>query len=165
VYVLLPRIARGLDAEHHLVANGRFIRIFFIVADVTTVVAQLAGTALTITFGKLIRIGHIVVTIGLWVQLACFLSFVAILVFFGRRMYVSRKASPFGTRALMSRDANQAWSEKLDWRNVSSIRTLTASLGVCCVLMFVRDADPRGKRQSIDGQIRSIYRVAEYTAG
>lgn len=76
-----------------------------------------------------------------------------------------QKGIPFGTRALMSRNANQAWCDKLEWRDVSSIRTLTASLGVCCVLMFVRDADPRGKRQSIDGQIRSIYRVAEYTAG
>jgi len=88
VYILLPRVAKHLMAEHELPVTGRFIKIFFIHADVVTVLAQLAGTALTITFGKLVRIGHIVVTTGLWIQLVCFLSFVGLLVAFGRKLYV-----------------------------------------------------------------------------
>ncbi|KAK1921491.1 RTA1 like protein-domain-containing protein [Papiliotrema laurentii] len=132
IYVLLPRLAADLQAERLLPTHRRFIKSFFIVADVTTVLAQLAGTALTITFGRLVKIGHIVVTVGLWVQLVCFLSFVVIYVVFGRRL----------SRAGL-------WPDRRSWRDLTAASSLYVALGACCGLMF----------------IRSIYRVAEYTAG
>ncbi|RSH77169.1 uncharacterized protein EHS24_003806 [Apiotrichum porosum] len=55
----------------------------YVTADIVTVIAQLAGTALTITFGKLVEIGVKTTTAGLWVQLGFFLSFIALLVIFG----------------------------------------------------------------------------------
>jgi hypothetical protein len=57
VYVLLPRLAISLNAYDCLPISGRVIKWIFITADVTTVLAQLAGTALTITFGDLVKIG------------------------------------------------------------------------------------------------------------
>lgn len=62
VYVLLPRLAETLDLESSLPIGRRTIKWVFISADVGTVLAQLAGTALTITFGDLVRIGKLVST-------------------------------------------------------------------------------------------------------
>lgn len=45
---------------HDLAVGPKVIKGFFITADVTTVITQLAGTALMITFGDLVRIGKIV---------------------------------------------------------------------------------------------------------
>jgi hypothetical protein len=58
--MILPKIATHLDAEAALPIGCRTLVFAFITADVTTVLSQLAGTALTITFGKLVRVGQIV---------------------------------------------------------------------------------------------------------
>jgi hypothetical protein len=49
-----------MNGQQHLVVGPRVIKGLFITADVTTVVTQLTGTALMITFGKLVKIGQIV---------------------------------------------------------------------------------------------------------
>jgi hypothetical protein len=46
-----------LGADDCLPIGPRTIKWIFLLADVTTVVTQLAGTALTITFGDLVKIG------------------------------------------------------------------------------------------------------------
>lgn len=105
----MPRLALYLDAEDCLPFKRRALVIVFVLADLITVTAQLAGTALTITFGDLVSIGQKVsnadvwqssyqsdfnttppqlATAGLWVQLACFTCFVGIYVVFGMRLYV-----------------------------------------------------------------------------
>lgn len=56
--VLLPRLAVELDAEDCIFLPLRFFKISFILMDVVCVLAQLAGTALTITFGDLVQIGQ-----------------------------------------------------------------------------------------------------------
>lgn len=58
--VLLPRLAIELGAEDCIFLNLRFFKITFILIDIVCVLTQLAGTALTITFGDLVRIGQIV---------------------------------------------------------------------------------------------------------
>lgn len=55
--VLLPRLARFLSAEECLPFPPRALVIVFVTGDILTVLAQLAGTALTITFGELVSIG------------------------------------------------------------------------------------------------------------
>lgn len=60
IYILLTRLARALDAEDCLALRPTALKWIFIPADLTTVLAQLAGTALTITFGKLVPIGSTV---------------------------------------------------------------------------------------------------------
>lgn len=115
VYVLLPRIAKDLTAEHELPVRGRFIKIFYIHADVVTVLAQLAGTALTITFGKLVRIGHIVVTTGLWIQLACFLTFVGIFIAFWRRLYVAKHNLDVGGGSITDTQERAPILARLGW--------------------------------------------------
>jgi len=49
-----------MGAEDCILFNIRAFKITFILMDVVCVLAQLAGTALTITFGDLVRIGQIV---------------------------------------------------------------------------------------------------------
>lgn len=46
-----------LDAEDALVLPRRAIVVTYVLADVVTVLTQLAGTAMTITFGNLVPIG------------------------------------------------------------------------------------------------------------
>ena len=60
IYTLLPRLAGHFNETHSLPIGPRFIKLFFILADLTTVLTQLAGTALSITFGDLVKIGRIV---------------------------------------------------------------------------------------------------------
>jgi membrane protein implicated in regulation of membrane protease activity len=100
VYVLLPHLAEALGAEDCLPVSGRALKWIFISADIITVLAQLAGTALTITFGDLVEIGkwvsrlspgsdsanYQVVTGGLWVQLVFFLTFMVIFSIFASRL-------------------------------------------------------------------------------
>jgi hypothetical protein len=56
-YVLVPRIAQHLAADDLLILPRRTIVILYVLCDILTVLAQLAGTALTITFGDLVSIG------------------------------------------------------------------------------------------------------------
>jgi hypothetical protein len=56
-YILISRIAVHLDAEDALVLPRRAIVVTYVLADVVTVLTQLAGTAMTITFGNLVPIG------------------------------------------------------------------------------------------------------------
>ncbi|WVW79663.1 hypothetical protein I302_101632 [Kwoniella bestiolae CBS 10118] len=72
MYGLVPRLATHLNAEQYLVIKGRVIVVLFVLVDITLVIAQLTGTALTITFGKLVSIGVKLTTAALWVQLAFF---------------------------------------------------------------------------------------------
>ena len=58
--ILLPKLAVEMGAEDCILFNIRAFKITFILMDVVCVLAQLAGTALTITFGDLVRIGQIV---------------------------------------------------------------------------------------------------------
>ncbi|WWC89071.1 uncharacterized protein L201_003989 [Kwoniella dendrophila CBS 6074] len=72
MYGLVPRLAKYINAENTLVMKGRVAVILFVIIDITLVIAQLAGTALTITFGKLVHRGVIITTAALWVQLVFF---------------------------------------------------------------------------------------------
>lgn len=81
------------------------------------VLTQLAGTALTITFGDLVRIGRILVTAGLAVQLVFFTSFIVIYGVSVKRMRPLEKCVG-------------AWYAR--WT------TLLVMLGVFCCLMMVR---------------------------
>lgn len=56
--MLLPRLATELGAEDCIPLNLRCFKISFIIMDIVCVLAQLAGTALTITFGDLVQIGQ-----------------------------------------------------------------------------------------------------------
>jgi hypothetical protein len=56
--ILLPKLAVEMGAEDCIVLNLRAFKISFILMDVVCVLAQLAGTALTITFGDLVNIGQ-----------------------------------------------------------------------------------------------------------
>jgi hypothetical protein len=56
--ILLPKLAVEMQAEDCIFLNLRAFKICFILMDVICVLAQLAGTALTITFGDLVQIGQ-----------------------------------------------------------------------------------------------------------
>jgi hypothetical protein len=99
--ILLPKLAVDMQAEDCIFLNLRAFRICFILMDVVCVLAQLAGTALTITFGDLVQIGHKVyhtclvewlwaerqlVTAALWVQLGFFLLTMVVYGMYGLRM-------------------------------------------------------------------------------
>ncbi|PRP76186.1 hypothetical protein PROFUN_13732 [Planoprotostelium fungivorum] len=88
-YVLLPRLASSLEANRYLILPQRVILAIFVTADAVTVCSQLAGTALTITFGDLVPIGVKIVISGLWVQLVFFSAFLTTFIMFGARVYVS----------------------------------------------------------------------------
>ncbi|RSH93616.1 hypothetical protein EHS25_006262 [Saitozyma podzolica] len=131
-YILISRLAVHLDAEDALVLPRRAIVVTYVLADVVTVLTQLAGTAMTITFGNLVPIGvkaSTLVTAGLWVQFAFFTSFLIVYIVFWRRLGTNFELDQGG--------------------RLSSPIALMRMLGVSCFLLL----------------IRSIYRVAEYTAG
>lgn len=65
-YVLLPRLAEHLGSMDALLLPRRAIVIIYIAGDIITVLAQLAGTALTITFGDLVPIGVKVCAYARW---------------------------------------------------------------------------------------------------
>ena len=56
-YVALPRVTSSLNANELLPLPRRALITIYIVADIITVLTQLAGTALSITFGDLVSIG------------------------------------------------------------------------------------------------------------
>lgn len=56
--ILLPKLAVEMGAEDCILLNLRAFKICFILMDFVCVLAQLAGTALTITFGDLVSIGQ-----------------------------------------------------------------------------------------------------------
>ena len=58
MYILVPRLAVHLDAEGALPIGRRALTVTYILIDLITVLSQLAGTALTITFGDLVNIGQ-----------------------------------------------------------------------------------------------------------
>nr|XP_018265453.1 uncharacterized protein I303_01819 [Kwoniella dejecticola CBS 10117]OBR87611.1 hypothetical protein I303_01819 [Kwoniella dejecticola CBS 10117] len=76
IYGLVPRLATYMHEEEQLLVKGRALVILFVMIDITLVIAQLAGTALTITFGKLVPIG---------VKLAFFALYSCMTVAFFRR--------------------------------------------------------------------------------
>jgi len=51
-------MAVEMGAEDCILLNLRAFKICFILMDVVCVLAQLAGTALTITFGELVAVGQ-----------------------------------------------------------------------------------------------------------
>ncbi|KAI9632891.1 RTA1 like protein-domain-containing protein, partial [Dioszegia hungarica] len=137
VYVLLPHLAEALEAEDCLPIGGRALKWIFISADIITVLAQLAGTALTITFGDLVEIGKWVVTGGLWVQLVFFLTFMVIFSIFASRLR-KRHLDQGGIGADVG---GHKWIDRCT--------SLIYVMFEACLCLFVR----------------SIYRVAEYTSG
>lgn len=141
IYFLLPRVATSMDAHSSLPISARATKWVFITADVTTVLAQLAGTALTITFGDLVRIGKWVgtlinpliesgkesqveqiVTGGLWVQLVFFLTFIGIFVSFAR----SAKR-----HALLEKKA----TVPVKWNQTQ--KGLLYAMAIACILLLV----------------------------
>ena len=56
--ILLPKMAVEMGVEDCILLNLRAFKICFILMDVVCVLAQLSGTALTITFGELVGIGE-----------------------------------------------------------------------------------------------------------
>jgi hypothetical protein len=101
--ILLAKLTVKIGAEDCIPLNLRAFKISFILIDIVCVLAQLAGTALTITFGNLVSIGQKaglsqqytmmllnvqLVTVALWVQLVFFLSTVVLYTMLGYRVYV-----------------------------------------------------------------------------
>ncbi|PRP84064.1 putative RTA1-like protein [Planoprotostelium fungivorum] len=117
-YVLLPRLASSLEANQYLILPQRAILAIFVTADAITVCSQLAGTALTITFGDLVPIGVKIVISGLWVQLVFFSAFLTTFIMFGARVcnWKENKSEPWNQRP----------------------RTLYLALCVSCACMMIR---------------------------
>ncbi|WWC98253.1 hypothetical protein V866_005144 [Kwoniella sp. B9012] len=101
MYGLVPRLATYLYADRHLVIRGRYIVILFVLVDITLFLAQLAGTALTITFGKLVSMGVTLTTAALWVQLGFFALYLVLCGIFHHRL--KREDPPWRS----DRDANR----------------------------------------------------------
>ncbi|WWC59486.1 uncharacterized protein I303_102042 [Kwoniella dejecticola CBS 10117] len=120
IYGLVPRLATYMHEEEQLLVKGRALVILFVMIDITLVIAQLAGTALTITFGKLVPIGVKLTTAALWVQLAFFALYSCMTVAFFRRL--NRLDRIQGASFRWRNDPN---ANKLFWLIVASSVCLT----------------------------------------
>jgi hypothetical protein len=47
----------------------------------------------------------------------------------------------------MSRSANLYWPDSAGWKNLSAVKTLFVSLGICCGMMFVSRTTGLSKRR------------------
>jgi len=124
VYILLGRLARHLEAGHHLWVAPHKITKIFITSDILTFLVQAAGGATSTSINEKARnTGRRIFLVGLILQLISFFFFTSLLLVWAFKVHRFE-------RATWTRDAGKPWYN--DWR------ALLASLAISCFGILVR---------------------------
>ncbi|KAK7416629.1 hypothetical protein QQX98_005100 [Neonectria punicea] len=125
IYMVLARIIVLTDGQQYALIKRRFLTKIFVAGDVLALILQAQGGGLMSMAGpdnNFMEMGEIIIIVGLFIQLACFGTFVVVSAVFHRRM--NRAPTP------------KALQTEIRWRDY--LRTLYVASGLIWVRSLFR---------------------------